>query len=95
LIVGVGIGGSFDTVGQLAKKALLRPLGQPSLQPHLAQLEAELLTAINQLNIGPQGFGGQTTALAVHVESYATHIAALPVAVNLNCSAPRRATVEI
>jgi fumarate hydratase subunit alpha len=53
------------------------------------------LTAINQLNIGPQGFGGQTTALAVHVESYATHIAALPVAVNLNCSAPRRATVEI
>jgi fumarate hydratase subunit alpha len=95
LIVGVGIGGSFDTVGQLAKKALLRPLGQPSFQPHLAQLEAELLTAINQLNIGPQGFGGQTTALAVHVESYATHIAALPVAVNLNCSAPRRATVEI
>jgi fumarate hydratase subunit alpha len=95
LIVGVGLGGSFDTVAQLAKHALLRPIGQPNLQAHLAQLEAELLTAINELGIGPQGFGGQTTALAVHVEAYATHIAALPVAVNLNCSAPRRATVEI
>ncbi|MFZ4664348.1 MAG: fumarate hydratase [Caldilineaceae bacterium] len=95
LIVGVGLGGSFDTVAHLAKQALLRPIGQANLQPHLAQLEAELLTAINELGIGPQGFGGQTTALAVHVEAYATHIAALPVAVNLNCSAPRRATVEI
>jgi fumarate hydratase subunit alpha len=93
--VGVGLGGSFDTVAHLAKQALLRPIGQANLQPHLAQLEAELLTAINELGIGPQGFGGQTTALAVHVEAYATHIAALPVAVNLNCSAPRRATVEI
>jgi fumarate hydratase subunit alpha len=95
LIVGVGLGGSFDTVAHLAKQALLRPIGQANLQPHLAQLEAELLTAINELGIGPQGFGGQTTALAVHVEAYATHIAALPVAVNLNCSAPRRATVEL
>lgn len=95
LIVGVGLGGSFDTVAHLAKQALLRPIGQANLQPHLAQLEAELLTASNELGIGPQGFGGQTTALAVHVEAYATHIAALPVAVNLNCSAPRRATVEI
>lgn len=95
LIVGVGVGGSFDTVAHLAKQALLRPIGQPNPQAHLAQLEAELLTAINELGIGPQGFGGQTTALAVHVEAYATHIAALPVAVNMNCSAPRRATVEI
>lgn len=95
LIVGVGLGGSFDTVAHLAKQALLRPIGQSNAQPHLAQLEADLLTAINALGIGPQGFGGQTTALAVHVEAYATHIAALPVAVNLNCSAPRRATVEI
>jgi len=95
LIVGVGLGGSFDTVAHLAKQALLRPIGQANLQPHLAQLEAELLTASNELGIGPQGFGGQTTALAVHVEAYATHIAALPVAVNLNCSAPRRATVEL
>ena len=95
LIVGVGLGGSFDTVAHLAKQALLRPIGQPNPQAHLAQLETELLTAINELGIGPQGFGGQTTALAVHVEAYATHIAALPVAVNLNCSAPRRATVVI
>lgn len=95
LIVGVGVGGSFDTVAHLAKQALLRPIGQSNPQPHLAQLETELLTASNELGIGPQGFGGQTTALAVHVEAYATHIAALPIAVNLNCSAPRRATVEI
>ncbi len=95
LIVGVGLGGSFDTVAHLAKQALLRPIGQPNPQAHLAQLETELLTTINELGIGPQGFGGQTTALAVHVEAYATHIAALPVAVNLNCSAPRRATVVI
>ena len=95
LIVGVGLGGSFDTVAHLAKQALLRPIGQPNPQAHLAQLETELLTTINGLGIGPQGFGGQTTALAVHVEAYATHIAALPVAVNLNCSAPRRATVVI
>ena len=95
LIVGVGLGGSFDTVAHLAKQALLRPIGQPNPQAHLAQLETELLTAINELGIGPQGFGGQTTALAVHVEAYATHISALPVAVNLTCSAPRRATVVI
>lgn len=95
LIVGVGLGGSFDTVAHLAKQALLRPIGQTNPQKHLAQLEIELLTAVNELGIGPQGFGGQTTALAVHVEAYATHIAALPMAVNLNCSAPRRAVVEI
>ncbi|MEM8860963.1 MAG: fumarate hydratase [Chloroflexota bacterium] len=95
VIVGVGLGSSFDGVGLLAKKALLRPLGEPSPKPHLAELEAELLDAINDLGIGPQGFGGTVTALAVHIESYATHIAALPVAVNLNCSAPRRATVTL
>ncbi|BCZ90689.1 fumarate hydratase [Thermus thermophilus] len=93
VIVGVGLGGSFDRVALLAKKALLRPLGTPNPKPHLAQLEKELLEAINALGIGPQGFGGRVTALAVHVESYPTHIAALPVAVNLNCSAPRRAEV--
>jgi len=95
LIVGVGIGGSFDTVGYLAKRALMRTLGTPHQEAHIAQLEKDLLTAINALGIGPQGFGGSTTALAVHVECYATHIAALPVAVNLNCSAPRRATVTL
>ena len=95
IIVGVGLGSSFDGVALLAKKALMRPLGEPNPKPHLAALEAEWLTAINALGIGPQGLGGTVTALAVHIESFATHIAALPVAVNLNCSAPRRATVVI
>lgn len=95
VIVGVGLGGSFDTVAHLAKKALLRPIGSVHPAPHLAGLEADLLTAINRTGIGPQGLGGRTTALAVHIEAGATHIGALPVAVNLNCSAPRRARVEI
>ncbi len=95
VMVGVGLGGSFDNVGFLAKKALMRPLGQAHPKPHLAQLEQDLLSEINALGIGPQGLGGSVTALAVHIESYPTHIAALPVAVNLNCSAPRRATVTI
>ena len=95
LIVGVGIGGSLDTVGMTAKKALLRPIGSVNAASHLAELEEELLEAINRLGIGPQGLGGVVTALAVHVEPLATHIAALPMAVNLNCSAPRRATVEL
>jgi fumarate hydratase subunit alpha len=95
LIVGVGLGSSFDGVAQLAKKALLRPLGQPNPASHLARLECELLGEINDLGIGPQGLGGTVTALAVHIESYPTHIAALPVAVNLNCSAPRKAAVII
>ena len=95
LIVGVGIGGTLDTVGIAAKKALLRPIGSVNPAPHLATLENELLDAINRLGIGPQGLGGVVTALAVHVETVATHIAALPLAVNLNCSAPRRATLEL
>ena len=95
LIVGVGIGGSLDTVGMAAKKALLRPIGSVSPAPHVAKLESDLLDAINRLGIGPQGLGGIVTALAVHVETLATHIAALPMAVNLNCSAPRRATLEL
>jgi fumarate hydratase subunit alpha len=95
LIVGVGIGGSFDSVGYHAKHALLRPLGTPNALPHLAALERELLDGINALGVGPQGFGGATTALAVHVEAAPTHIVAIPVAVNLNCSAPRRASVTL
>lgn len=95
LIVGVGIGGSLDTVGMAAKKALLRPVGSVSPAAHVAKLEGELLDALNGLGIGPQGLGGVVTALAVHVELLATHIAALPIAVNLNCSAPRRATLEL
>jgi fumarate hydratase subunit alpha len=95
IIVGVGIGSSFDGVALLAKKALMRPLDRSNPQPQLAQLEREWLAEINALGIGPAGFGGSVTALAVHIESYPTHIAALPVAVNLNCSAPRRATITI
>ncbi|MDX1414563.1 MAG: fumarate hydratase [Candidatus Promineifilaceae bacterium] len=95
VIIGVGLGSSFDGVAALAKKALLRPLGTSNPKPHLEKLEREWLEAVNNLGIGPQGFGGTFTALAVHIESYPTHIAALPAAVNLNCSAPRRATVTI
>jgi len=95
LIVGVGLGGSFDTVAHLAKTALLRPIGSSHPAPHLAELEADLLAAINRTGIGPQGLGGRVTALAVHIQAQATHIGALPVAVNLNCSAPRRARLEI
>lgn len=95
LIVGVGIGGSFDSVGLLAKRALLRPLGSASSLPHVARLESELIETINELGIGPQGLGGTTTALGVHIEVGATHIAAIPVAVNLNCSAPRRFEIEL
>lgn len=95
LIVGVGIGGSLDTVGVAAKKALLRPVGSASPEAHVAELESKLLDALNGLGIGPQGLGGVVTALAVHVELLSTHIAALPIAVNLNCSAPRRATLEL
>ena len=95
VIVGVGLGSSFEGVALLAKRALLRPLGQSNPEAHLAQLERDLLNEINDLGIGPQGFGGTVTSLAVHVESFPTHIAALPVAVNLNCSAPRRTTITI
>lgn len=95
VIVGVGLGSSFDGVALLAKKALLRPLGTANPKPHLARLERELLEAINATGLGPQGLGGRFTALAVHVESAPTHIAALPVAVNLNCSAPRRGEVVV
>lgn len=92
LIVGVGIGGNFETAPYLAKKALLRELGKPHSRPEVAQLEKELLMSINKLGIGPQGFGGSTTALAVHVEIFPCHIASLPVAVNLNCHAARHKT---
>ncbi len=89
LIVGVGIGGNFEKVALMAKEALLRPVGQPSPRPEIAKLEAELLQEINELGIGPQGMGGRVTALAVHIEIFATHIASLPVAINLNCHANR------
>lgn len=91
IVVGVGIGGTFDKCALLAKKALLRDMGAPSPQPFYAQLERELLDKINALGIGPQGFGGRTTALAVHIETMPTHIAGLPCAVNINCHVARHA----
>lgn len=95
VVVGVGIGGTFDHVAYLAKKALLRDIGVYNPKPHLAHLEKELLPLINQSGIGPQGLGGVNTALWVAVESYATHITALPVAVNLQCHAARKKTTTI
>ena len=92
IVVGVGIGGTFDKCALLAKKALLRELGTPSPLPFYADLERELLDKINALGIGPQGFGGRTTALAVHIETMPTHIAGLPCAVNINCHVARHAT---
>lgn len=89
IVVGIGIGGTFDKAAFLAKKALLRSTSEKNLKPYYADLEKELLEAINRLGIGPQGFGGKTTALAVNIETYATHIAGLPVAVNINCHATR------
>jgi fumarate hydratase subunit alpha len=92
-IVGVGIGGTFEKAALLAKKALLRPLGSASTDPEIAAFEQEIFEAINNLGIGPQGFGGRTTSLAVHIELFPCHIASLPVAVNINCHAHRHKEV--
>ena len=92
IVVGVGIGGTFDKVALLAKQALLRSVDVPNPDPYYARLEAELLEAINELGIGPQGLGGRTTALAVNIETMPTHIAGLPAAVNINCHVTRHAT---
>jgi fumarate hydratase subunit alpha len=94
MVVGVGIGGTFEKAALLAKEALLRPVGEPSSDPYAVELEKELLTLINNLGIGPQGLGGKTTALAVHVNTHPAHIASLPVAVNINCHASRHKEVE-
>lgn len=95
IVVGVGIGGNFDRVAQLAKKALLRPLNIENPDPRYAALEHELLQSINSLGIGPQGFGGRTTALGVNIETFPTHIAQLPCAVNINCHVTRHKTVVL
>jgi fumarate hydratase subunit alpha len=95
LIVGVGLGGTFERAALLSKRALLRPVGRPSVDPALAEMEADLLRRINDLGIGPAGFGGRVTALAVHVEAAATHIASLPVAVNLDCHSHRVGRVTL
>ena len=89
LVVGVGIGGTFEKAALLAKEALTRETGAPSELPHVCALEAELLERINALQIGPAGLGGNATALAVHINTYATHIAGLPLAVNLCCHVNR------
>ncbi len=93
IVVGVGIGGTFDRVALLAKKALLRPVGSHNPHPMYAKLEDELLEEINKLGIGPQGFGGTTTVLGVNIEFAPCHIASLPVAVNLNCHVGPHETV--
>lgn len=95
IIVGVGIGGSFDKAACLAKHALLRPVNEPNPDEYYAALERELLEKINALGIGPQGFGGKTTALAVLIEEMPTHVAGLPVAVNISCHATRRASASL
>ena len=95
IIVGVGIGGSFDKAAYLAKHALMRPLDKPNRDEYYAALEKELLDKINALGIGPQGFGGKTTALAVLIESMPTHVAGLPVAVNISCHATRRKSASL
>ena len=94
-VVGVGVGGTFEKAAFLAKKALIRPIGQPHPEPEYAELEREILERINASGVGPQGLGGDTTALAVHIDYYPCHIASLPVAVNLNCHAARHAGFEL
>ncbi|MBE7001192.1 MAG: fumarate hydratase [Ruminococcaceae bacterium] len=92
IVIGVGIGGTFDKAAYLAKKALMRSTDVPNSNPFYADLEKTLLEEINALGIGPQGFGGKTTALAVNIETLPTHIAGLPVAVNVNCHVTRHKT---
>jgi fumarate hydratase subunit alpha len=94
-IVGVGIGGTFEIAAYLSKLSLLRPLGQRNPDPYYAALEEELLEAVNRLGIGPQGLGGTTTSLDVHVEAHPCHIASLPVAVNIQCHSARHKEVEL
>ena len=95
VIVGVGIGGTFDKCAQIAKKALLRPIGSKHPNSYYADLEAELLMKINKIGVGPVGFGGRTTALAVHIEVHPCHIASFPVAVNMQCHVARHKEVTI
>lgn len=95
IVVGVGVGGTFDKAAYLAKKALLRSVDQRNENEFYAKLEMEMLEKINSLGIGPQGFGGKTTAIAVNIESLPTHIAGLPCAVNINCHATRHKTAVL
>ena len=95
IILGVGIGGTMDMAARIAKLALLRPVGEKSPLDHIRLLEEDLLTEINRMDIGPAGLGGKTTALAVHINTYPTHIAGLPVAVNMSCHATRHAHIRL
>jgi fumarate hydratase subunit alpha len=95
IIVGVGIGGSFELCAQISKKALLRPVGSKHEDPFYAKLEEELLEMVNNTGVGPAGLGGRITALAVHVETAPRHIASFPVAMNINCHAARHKYIEL
>ena len=95
LVIGVGVGATFDKVAGMAKRALMRPIGEPSPDARTAEFERELLQAVNGTGIGAAALGGDTTALAVHVETAPCHIAALPLAINMGCSATRRGTYEL
>ena len=95
VVLGVGIGGTFDKAALLAKHALLRPIDEPNPDEYYARMERELLERINALGTGPQGFGGGTTAIGVNIETMPTHVAGLPVAVNISCHVTRRASVEL
>ena len=92
MVVGVGIGGTFDKAALLAKKALMRPLDVRNPDPYYAQLETEMLEKVNALGIGPQGFGGRTTAIGLNIETMPTHIAGMPCAININCHVTRHKT---
>jgi fumarate hydratase subunit alpha len=95
IVLGIGVGGTFDKAAYMAKRALLTPLGTPNDDPYYAELEREIFTRVNALGIGPQGFGGETTALSVSIIASPTHIAGLPVAVNVSCHVTRHATEVI
>ena len=92
MVIGVGIGGTFDKAALLAKKALMRPLDEPNPDPFYAELEREMLEKVNALGIGPQGFGGLTTAIGLNIETLPTHIAGMPCAININCHVTRHKT---
>ena len=95
VVIGIGIGGTFDYCAVLAKKALARSISVRNADPLYASLEAEILDALNKTGVGPQGFGGEVTALGVNIEYFPTHIAGLPVAINVNCHVARHAEAEI
>jgi fumarate hydratase subunit alpha len=95
MVVGVGIGGTVDKCAQIAKKSLFREIGKRNEDNNIANLENELLESINKLGIGPQGLGGTTTALDIHIETFPTHIAGLPVVVNINCHASRHKEIVL